>query len=305
MAETAPAGQNSSLGRSVRLFLADGTPHGLIIADIGNWNGKVLAGPRSRVGELLRRPEASRTGIYVQIGPDPDRPGELLGYVGEADDVAARMRYHLRSDSKDFFDRVAFIVGLDESLTKAHARYLESRLIRLTKEAGTVVLINDTAPDFNRLPEADRADMETFIEQLRIILPLVGFDLFRPRRPVWTTPVAGDDSGPVFTFSTGAASAKARETEDGFVILGGSTAKTATSGTFQAGYRALRERLLADRSLVPGASDELLVFATDVVFASPSAAAAVVAGRSASGPIEWKVAETGQAYRDWRAATLE
>jgi uncharacterized protein DUF4357 len=304
MAETGP-GQSSSGGRSVRLFLADGTPHGLIVADIGNWNGKVLAGPRSRIVELLRRPEANRTGVYVQIGPDPDRLGELLGYIGEADDVAARMRHHLRSDSKDFFERVAFVVSSDEALTKAHARYLESRLIRLTKDAGTVVLTNDTAPDFNRLPEADRADMETFIEQLRIILPLVGFDLFRPRRPVWTAPAAGADSAPTFTFSTGAASARARETEAGFVVLAGSTAKTATSGTFQAGYRALRERLAADGSLVPGASDDLLTFASDVVFASPSAAAAVVAGRSASGPIEWKIAETGQAYRDWRIATLE
>jgi hypothetical protein len=304
MAEAGP-GQNSSFGRSVRLFLADGTPHGLIVADIGNWNGKVLAGPRSRIAELLRRSEASRTGVYVQIGPDPDRSGELLGYIGEADDVAARMRHHLRSDSKDFFERVAFVVSSDEALTKAHARYLESRLIRLTKDAGTVVLINDTAPNFNRLPEADRADMETFIDQLRIILPLVGFDLFRPRRPVWTTPTTGADGDPVFTFSTGAASARARETEDGFVVLAGSTGKTATSGTFQAGYRALRERLLGDGSLVPGSSAELLVFATDVIFASPSAAAAVVAGRSASGPVEWKIAETGQAYRDWRAATLE
>ena len=77
MAEAGP-GQNSSVGRSVRLFLADGTPHGLIVADIGNWNGKVLAGPRSRIAELLRRPEASRTGVYVQIGLDPDHSGELL-----------------------------------------------------------------------------------------------------------------------------------------------------------------------------------------------------------------------------------
>jgi hypothetical protein len=49
----------------------------------------------------------------------------------------------------------------------------------------------------------------------------------------------------------------------------------------------------------------LLTFATDVVLASPSAAAAIVAGRSGSGPIEWKIAETEQSYRDWRAATLQ
>jgi hypothetical protein len=46
-------------------------------------------------------------------------------------------------------------------------------------------------------------------------------------------------------------------------------------------------------------------FATDVAFASPSAAASVVAARSASGPREWKLRRTGQLYRDWRAARLD
>ena len=46
-------------GRSVRLFLADGTPQGLIVAEIPNWSGKVLAAPRSRLGELLKRSEAA------------------------------------------------------------------------------------------------------------------------------------------------------------------------------------------------------------------------------------------------------
>jgi len=36
-------------------------------------------------------------------------------------DVTAGMRHHLRSDSKDFFDRVAVVVGSDDALTKAHA----------------------------------------------------------------------------------------------------------------------------------------------------------------------------------------
>ena len=35
-------------------------------------------------------------------------------------DVTAGMRHHLRSDSKDFFDR-AVVVGSDDALTKAHA----------------------------------------------------------------------------------------------------------------------------------------------------------------------------------------
>ena len=41
-------------------------------------------------------------------------------------------------------------------------------------------------------------------------------------------------------------------------------------------------------------------FATDVAFSSPSAAAAIVAGRSASGPISWCIPITGKTYKDWK-----
>jgi hypothetical protein len=58
---------------------------GRVVAEIGNWNGKVLAAPRGRLGELLKRSEASRTGIYVLTGPDPEQLGGTTAYIGEAD----------------------------------------------------------------------------------------------------------------------------------------------------------------------------------------------------------------------------
>lgn len=59
-------------GRSIRLFLVDGTPNGLLTAEIMNWTGHVLTGPRSKLSELVQRPECGRTGIYFLVGPDPD-----------------------------------------------------------------------------------------------------------------------------------------------------------------------------------------------------------------------------------------
>lgn len=48
-------------GRSIRLFLVDGTPNGLLTAEIMNWTGHVLTGPRSRLSELVQRPEVGQT----------------------------------------------------------------------------------------------------------------------------------------------------------------------------------------------------------------------------------------------------
>ena len=124
-----------SPGRSVRLFLADGSPQGLIVAEIPNWSGKVLAAPRAWLGDLLKRGEASRTGIYVLTGPDPENAHGQLAYIGEADDVAARIRIHMRSADKDFFDRVAIITSSDDNVTKSHARFLESLLIARVRRA--------------------------------------------------------------------------------------------------------------------------------------------------------------------------
>jgi hypothetical protein len=114
-------------------------------------------------------------------------------------------------------------------------------------------------------------------------------------------PSAGET---LFVFATAGASASAHESDDGFVVSAASTARKQGTSTFPAGYRAIRDQLVQDGRLVDGPSPELFMFAEDVAFASPSAAASIVAARSASGPREWKVQGTGQTYRDWRAERL-
>ena len=292
-------------GRSIRLYLADGTADGTVTADMGNWVGKVLSAPRPRVNDLLRRPECARTGIYIMVGPDPERAGGAMVYVGEADNVAARMRYHVSSGDQDFFDRVAVVVSSDDNLTKTHARYLESQLIRATRAAGSLHLTNTREPDFRRLPEADRADMDYFLAQLRLVLPILGYDLFRQNK---LAPVSDQGRSRLsmdratFLFEPVGASAQAIETDEGFIVLAGSTARRGETSTFPAGYLALREKLASDGALVTDGGQ--FRFDRDVRFTSPSAAAAIVAGRSASGPGEWRTID-GRTYREWKVAELE
>ena len=71
-------------GKQVRLFLVDGTVGGLMTAEILNWTGHMLRGRRSDLGDIKRREEAKRTGVYVLFGtndhftpagkPAPPRP---------------------------------------------------------------------------------------------------------------------------------------------------------------------------------------------------------------------------------------
>jgi hypothetical protein len=57
-----------SAGKSVKIFMADGTPGGLLTAEIMNWTGHVVAAPGSDLAALLKRPEVSRTGTYILLG---------------------------------------------------------------------------------------------------------------------------------------------------------------------------------------------------------------------------------------------
>lgn len=67
----------------------------------------------------------------------------------------------------------------------------------------------------------------------------------------------------------------------------------------------LHEALVKDEVLVPDPVGGLLRFARDYVFASPSAAAAVVTGRNANGRIEWRIQGSGMNFGDWQLRDID
>jgi len=301
-----------NLGKSVRLFLADGSPGGLITAEIMNWTGHVIAAPRSDLATLLRRPEVARTGIYLLLGDDPESPGSTVAYVGEGDDVGKRLTAHARGEStggKDFWNRAVVLTSKDMNLTKAHARYLEPRMIALAVEAARVRLTNSTAPPTIQLPEADYSDMEFFIEQAKIVLPVLGVNLLRSTRVSPPAPTSGGGSlvtpSPTFTITSRAgADATAQEVDGEFTVREGSRARSEWVGGDHS-YAELWRRTESSGALplVPDGSTR--VFSRDVVFTSPSAAAAVVLGRTANGRTEWKVQGQRTTYGQWQESLLE
>ncbi len=111
-------------GRSIRLFLVDGTPSGIITAEIMNWTGHVMTAPRTRLPDLIKRSEIARTGVYFLTGVNPEEPTQTFVYVGESDNVAKRLVSHNKDETKEFWDKVCVVTSKDQNLTKAHARYL-------------------------------------------------------------------------------------------------------------------------------------------------------------------------------------
>jgi hypothetical protein len=298
-----------SLGKSIRLYLADGTPGGLLTAEIMNWTGHVVAAPRSDLAGLLKRSEASRTGLYLLLGDDPESLGGVLAYIGEGDDVGKRLYQHARTEDqggKDFWDRAIMFTSKDANLTKAHARYLESRFIAIATLARRSRLINGTAPVPLPLPEADVSDMEYFITQAMIVLPVLGVNILRSAvstgggaAGMALGPAAA--SSPVFVLhmKKDGITARASEIDGEFTVFEGSSVRAAWTGA-QHSYRALHHKLVSDGTLVPETGDAAMRFTRDQVFASPSAAAAVITGLQANGRVEWKAEDSGISFGNWQ-----
>lgn len=303
-----------SAGKSVRLFLADGTPGGLLTAEIMNWTGHVVAAPRSDIATLLKRPEATRTGIYILLGDDPNSLGGQLAYIGEGDDVSKRLYQHARSEDqngKDFWDRAVVLTSKDTNLTKAHARYLESRFITLAQQASRARLTNGTTPPPIVLPEADVSDMEYFIEQSKIVLPVLGVNIFRSPKAMTiasdTEVVDPRTDSPLFEMSLkkSGITATAQEVDGEFTVLEGSSARLKWMGGEGHSYTSLRAKLEQDGTLVPTSDGSAMCFTRNHVFASPSAAAAIVAGRSANGRTEWQIQGARRTYGQWETEGVE
>ncbi len=280
----------TSYGKTVRIYLADGTPTGIRHAEVVNWTGQAIVCPRGRVGELAQWPESQRPGVYVLVGehPEDSRP---LAYIGEAENVLDRLRSHIRG--KDFWDQVVFFTSKDENLTKAHVRYLEARMVELAKEARRIDLDNSAAPQRPLLSRSARDAMEEFLEPTRILLGALGFLLLESvvRRggvsaespagsvPLSTTPLN-------FRVPKRGVEAQGYATDDGFVVLVGSVGPVDLLDSLQKGWRELREKYTADGTLeVQG---NRVRFTRDVLFRSPSAAASVVCGGVRNGRRGWK-----------------
>jgi hypothetical protein len=292
-------------GRTIQLFLVDGKPTGLRKATIHGWTGLLFVAGASAFGGLTARAEVDRTGVYVLAGPDPQGAG-TRAYVGSGNSVAERIAQS--AVKRDFWETAIAVTTSDDDLSKGHAEYLEARLIQLAAQAGRAVLDDGTQPDTGRrrLPEADVANMEQFLANLRIVLPVIGLDLLKPqpRAVTRTAEPARERTAAEVRFEIRHESgvrATAVEEEGEFVVLEGSEALTGT-GYVQQSYGGLKEKLVAEGVLAPQEGTDRLAFARPWPFSSPSAAAAVVLDRNSNGRLEWRVEGARQTYHDWQRA---
>ncbi|MCW8825398.1 MAG: GIY-YIG nuclease family protein [Gammaproteobacteria bacterium] len=256
-----------------------GIRHGEIV----NWTGQAMMVPRKRYNELKEWDEASKPGVYFLFGEDDSR-GEPMAYIGESENVYERLKQHV--DKKEFWNEAVLFTNKDENLTKAHAKYLESRLIGAANEASRYKIENGTAPPLPNLPRGDRDAMDDFFDNLRLLLGALGHKLLESVSKVIVDDEGESGTAIIISMKQSGLIANGQFTDEGVVVLPGSQATNNVRSSLSDGYNKLRMKLIFTGVLEQ--KEDYFVFTREYLFSSPSAAGAIVCGQACNGRIIWK-----------------
>ncbi|WP_300024155.1 GIY-YIG nuclease family protein [uncultured Maribacter sp.] len=282
------------MGKKLTVYMIDGTAYGPRLSEIGNWVGKAIYSPRASVNKIMNRSEFDNPGIYCLKGDPTDDAFDEKIYIGEAENIKVRLKQHLSDPNKDFKELI-FFVSKDELLTKTQIRYLESRLVQLAIEAKTAQIDNGNSPSLPTLHEADISDMEYFLEQIKLILPVMGFNFLISSTVTQSNQVESPNSvHETYFIKTKTFKASMIETDQGYIVKKGSEAKKDLSKSCTETYRNMRRKLVETKIMV--SYNDILIFAEDAVFNSPSAASNMILGRNSNGFTEWVNAK-GQTFK--------
>lgn len=266
---------------TIKLFLVHGDPKRLRTAELSNWSGKAVAGPRSEFDGVLAREESQQSGVYLLTGIDPDT-GKSAIYIGEAECIKDRIKTHL---NKDFWNQIVFFVTKDENLTKSHIRHLEGQLIEQARSANRAIVTNSQGSG-SKLPESDIGDMVVFLEKINQLLPVLGVELL----VAFSSKTSGENSKEQNLLLCKIKDIQARGflVPNGLLVLKGSEAvlNDRPSVVKYPWAKNMRQKLLDEGYLT--ATEEKYIFTSDFEFSSPSAAAAVIHGGQANGLTAWK-----------------
>lgn len=284
-----------NFGKTIKIFLIDGEPNGRMTCELSNWTGKALKIPRKKIKESSDRPELANTGIYILIGKSSISETKDLAYIGEAEGVYTRLNQHL--STKDFWNDALVFVSKDENLNKAHIKYLESRLHEIAIQTKRYDLNNGNVPTKSLISESDQAEMEEFLDNIKLLVNALGYKIFEELPD--SNPTALDNSeslDQIFKISgLRHSDAKGKLTNDGFAVLKDSKVSASTTSGCTKNWIKLRQKLIDDGIIIHTSQGSF--FTESYIFSSPSAAAAMVLGRNANGLTEWKL-ENGRTLKE-------
>jgi len=278
--------------KSINVFLADGSPNGLIKCTIANWNGVAYKIPRIDLDKYKDRDHLKQTGIYFLFGKNDDDDSDLV-YIGQAKErkngegILYRLQEHIRNPDKDYWTEAIAFTNNDNSLGPTETYYLEHKFCKIAKDAKRYEVKNGNDPNPGNVKEEKECELEEFIEYAKLVMAILGHKVFIP-----TSEKVSDAEEQLLYLSKKSDNKKkatGKLTSEGFLVLKDSYVNPDTSESLNSGYKNLRKKYSAKINID--------VLKEDILFTSPSGASSFVLGRNSDGRTDWKTVD-GKSLKD-------
>ena len=274
-----------SRGKSISIYLMDGSVNGRIKCSLANWTGLCFKIPRTSLDLCKDRKELKQTGVYFLFGRDEQTDKNVV-YVGQAsvrkngEGILNRLCEHNNNPNKDYWTEAIAITTSNDSLGPTEISYLEHTFCKLAREAKRYEVKNGNDPTIGNLSEEKQSEMEDFIDYAKVIVGTLGHKVFIPLAEA----VTDNDTGESLFCKRKDADATGIQTSDGFVVKKGSKISSTTTSSCP-------EFVLNKRKQHQDIIGSDFVLTEDILFTSPSGAASFVCGASANGNAEWKTGD--------------
>lgn len=288
-------GRNSMAqrGRTISLYLLNGSVTGVIKYTLPNWTGVIYKIPRTELESCKKRVDLQQSGVYFLFGKS-DENNDNVVYVGQAgirkngNGLLGRILEHAKNPEKDYWTEAVAITTTNNSFGPTEISYLENQFTQLAKNANRYIVKNGNDPNPGNITEEKESELEEFIDYAKVVMGILGHKVFIPFDEV-------SDNTPntnviKLQLKKRGADATGLLTSEGIVVCKGSklTAKPTPSchewlKNFRVQYA---NKITAD-----------FILTENIVFSSPSAAAGFCVFGAENGRTAWKT-ESGKTLKE-------
>jgi|SRR5690554_5154271 len=277
--------------RTIQIFLPDGDPSGIRIAELTTSIVRLIELPRSELPKFATMPEARQVGLYFLISGE----GKDELYIGQSGEVGARLLQHHKNENRDW-ERALVLVSMTNNLTQTHVLYLESLSIEKARECDRYELLNGNGGQKPHTPTPLKADCDEIHELGSLLLTTLGYPVFES-----ITKTTSSEEQELFYCTRAKVDARALFTNQGMVVLKGSSAPFETNRQVAPRLVQKRDELLEKGILTR--EGNRFVFQRDYLFKTPSGASCQLLQASSNGWLDWKT-KNGVTLNDYQGREI-
>ena len=279
-------------GRTITLFLLDGSVTGAIKYTLPNWTGVIYKIPRTALESCKDRVDLQQSGVYFLFGKSDER-SENVVYVGQAgirkngNGLLGRILEHARNPEKDYWTEAVAITTANNTFGPTEISYLENQFTQLAMEAKRYIVKNSNDPNPGNITEEKESELEEFIEYAKIVMGILGHKVF-----ISLNEIAADTPGKKVVrlyLKERGAEATGFLTSDGIIVCKGSKIRAIPTKSCQEWIKNMRDKYNAY-------IDSNFILTKDIAFSSPSSAAGFCVFGSSNGRTAWQT-EAGKTLK--------